>query len=246
VILSLEDLGGDRGLLARYIRQSRLLVQTVGAEGAIVYHNGCETRTSAYEVNEQDPTGAGDVFAAAFLLRLFETDDAVEAARYANSAASFVVEGVGIANVPTREQVEWRLRYGRLRDKIRSRGCMGRVYALANQKGGVGKTTTQSNLWGRNLAYMGQENAPRGCGPAGQRHQQSGVNKTALSRSIYDVLIGAESPLSLITLTGRIGLDLLPSSPALAGAEVELVDLLGARCVCGGRWRKSANDTILR
>jgi len=118
VILSLEDLGGDRGLLARYIRQSRLLVQTVGAEGAIVYHNGCETRTSAYEVNEQDPTGAGDVFAAAFLLRLFETDDAVEAARYANSAASFVVEGVGIANVPTREQVEWRLRYGRLRDKI--------------------------------------------------------------------------------------------------------------------------------
>lgn len=118
VILSLEDLGGDRDLLTRYIHQSRLLVQTVGSEGAIVYHGGCATRTLAYEVVELDPTGAGDVFAAAFLLRLFETNDAIEAARYANSAASFVVEGVGIANVPTREQVEWRLRYGRLRGTI--------------------------------------------------------------------------------------------------------------------------------
>jgi len=103
---------------------------------------------------------------------------------------------------------------------------MGRVYALANQKGGVGKTTTAVNL-GAYLAYMGKRTLLVDVDPQANATSSLGVNKTALSRSIYDVLIGAESPLSLITLTGRIGLDLLPSSPALAGAEVELVDLPG-------------------
>jgi sugar/nucleoside kinase (ribokinase family) len=65
---------------------------------------------------EVDPTGAGDVFAAAFLVRLQETEDPVQAARFANAVASFCVEGPGVAGIPTREQVEERLSISRLVD----------------------------------------------------------------------------------------------------------------------------------
>jgi sugar/nucleoside kinase (ribokinase family) len=53
-----------------------------------------------------DPTGAGDVFATAFLIRLAETGDPGQAARFANVTASFSVEGWGMAAIPTRLQVE--------------------------------------------------------------------------------------------------------------------------------------------
>lgn len=115
VVLSLQDLGGDERRLERYIRQARILVLTVGEEGAIVYRDGIRTRVPAYDVIETDPTGAGDVFAAAFLIRYHETADPIEAARFANCVASFCVEGIGTTNLPTRDRVEWRLQHGRLR-----------------------------------------------------------------------------------------------------------------------------------
>ncbi len=55
--------------------------------------------------DELDPTGAGDIFATAFLLRLDETGDPLDAARYANVTASFGVEGQGVSGIPTHEQV---------------------------------------------------------------------------------------------------------------------------------------------
>jgi len=115
VVLSLQDLGGDRTQLERYIRRAKLLVLTVGEDGAIVYQHGRSARMPAFEVVEIDPTGAGDVFAAAFLIRYHETSDALEAARFANCVASFCVENIGASGLATREQVEWRLRHGRLR-----------------------------------------------------------------------------------------------------------------------------------
>jgi len=115
VVLSLQDLGGDRAQLERYKQRAKLLVLTVGEDGAIVYQHGRSIRMPAYEVAEVDPTGAGDVFAAAFLIRYYETSDALEAARFANCVASFCVEGVGASGLATREQVEQRLRHGRLR-----------------------------------------------------------------------------------------------------------------------------------
>jgi len=115
IVLSLPDLGGDQEQLAYYVRKARLLVLTIGANGAIVYQRGEPTHVPAYEVIEVDPTGAGDTFAAAFFIRYYETGDALEAARFANCVASFCVEGVGASNLPTRQQVEHRLRYGRLR-----------------------------------------------------------------------------------------------------------------------------------
>jgi len=115
VVLSLEDLGGDRERLERYRRRARTFVLTVGRDGAIVYAQGREERVPAYLVAEVDPTGAGDLFATGYLVRLFETGDVVEAARFANCVASFAVEALGSANIPSREQVEERLRHGRLR-----------------------------------------------------------------------------------------------------------------------------------
>jgi 1D-myo-inositol 3-kinase len=115
VFVSADDLWGDRALLRDWVRWAPLLVLTVGKEGAIVYHSGRQRRFPAYVVSEVDPTGAGDVFAAAYLVRLSETGDPYEAAQYANCAASFVVEGVGATCIPTRDEVERRLRHGRLR-----------------------------------------------------------------------------------------------------------------------------------
>jgi sugar/nucleoside kinase (ribokinase family) len=115
VVMSLEDVGRDRERLASYVRQSRLLVLTLGPQGAVVFQGGREQRVPAYVAEEADPTGAGDVFATAYLVRFAATRDAIEAARFANCAASFVVEAVGAANMPSMEQVEFRMRGGLLR-----------------------------------------------------------------------------------------------------------------------------------
>jgi sugar/nucleoside kinase (ribokinase family) len=116
LIFSPEDAGGDLALVRRYAELARLAVVTDHRNGCVVWHAGRQERYPAFEVDEVDPTGAGDVFAAAFLLRYAETRDSAAAARYANCVASFVVEGRGPAVIPTHEQVEHRLRTGRLRD----------------------------------------------------------------------------------------------------------------------------------
>ena len=115
VVLSMEDLGNDRAALAHYARLARLLVLTLGPDGAMLIQQGRETRVPAFDVPEADPTGAGDVFAAAFMIRYHETGDALVAATFANCVASFVIESVGPANVPTRGQVQKRLAHGALR-----------------------------------------------------------------------------------------------------------------------------------
>jgi len=114
-ILSMEDVGGDIDELERLRRLARLLVLTDGRHGALVYDGERTVRVPAYDVREVDPTGAGDVFAAAYLLRFYESRDPVDAARYGNCVASFLVETAGATRVPDREQVEERLRIGRLR-----------------------------------------------------------------------------------------------------------------------------------
>jgi chromosome partitioning protein len=102
---------------------------------------------------------------------------------------------------------------------------MGRVCAVANQKGGVGKTTTVVNL-GAYLAAAGQRILVVDIDPQANATGSLGIDKYHLLRSIYDSIV-AEVPLDqALTLTSRLGLDLIPSSPALAGAEVELVPML--------------------
>jgi sugar/nucleoside kinase (ribokinase family) len=117
VILSPEDVGHDHERLEQFAEWSPLLVLTLGPRGADVYHDGEVTHVPAFEAAQVDPTGAGDVFAAAYIIRLYECGDIIEAARFANCVASFVVEARGAANLPSREQVAWRLEHGRLRNQ---------------------------------------------------------------------------------------------------------------------------------
>jgi sugar/nucleoside kinase (ribokinase family) len=83
---------------------------TRGYNGADVCRNGEWRHIEPFPAEAVDPTGAGDIFAAAFLIRLHETGDVWEATRFAGCAASFVVEGEGISAVPDGRQIEERLR----------------------------------------------------------------------------------------------------------------------------------------
>jgi chromosome partitioning protein len=102
---------------------------------------------------------------------------------------------------------------------------MGRIYTLANQKGGVGKTTTAINL-GAYLAYYGQRVLLVDIDPQANATSCLGVDKNAVRGGIYQVLIHQAPPAAHILHNPRLKLSLLPSSPALAGAEVELVNEL--------------------
>jgi len=98
------------------------------------------------------------------------------------------------------------------------------IYALANQKGGVGKTTTAVNV-GACLAQWGQRVLLVDVDPQANATSSLGVDKRAVPLSTYDLLV-REVPLARVVCpTGRERLDLVPASPALAGATVELVSL---------------------
>ncbi|MCL6581417.1 MAG: AAA family ATPase [Firmicutes bacterium] len=99
---------------------------------------------------------------------------------------------------------------------------MGRVIAVANQKGGVGKTTTSINL-GACLAEMGQRVLIVDLDPQGHVSSGLGVEKSRIERCMYDVIIGGVSLKEIIIPTAFKNLWLAPSTIDLAGAELELV-----------------------
>lgn len=101
VVLSIDDLGGDEGLIDEMAGQCRLLVVTEGPRGARVYWNRDQRRLPAPTVEEIDPTGCGDIFAACFFVRLYQTRDPWEAARFANALAAAGVTRRGVQGVPT-------------------------------------------------------------------------------------------------------------------------------------------------
>jgi len=105
-VLSREDVGGDDDYIADLARLARLLVITDGWHGATIYMDGASQRVPPRSTSEVDPTGAGDVFATSFLLRLAETGDPLVAARFANVTASMSVEAPGMDSIPYRDRVE--------------------------------------------------------------------------------------------------------------------------------------------
>jgi sugar/nucleoside kinase (ribokinase family) len=86
---------------------SRILAVTEGAEGTRLYWNGDVRRFRSPAIAEvMDTTGAGDIFAAAFFVRLYTTRDPWEAARFATQLASLSVTRSGLDSIPTLEEIE--------------------------------------------------------------------------------------------------------------------------------------------
>ncbi len=100
-----------------------------------------------------------------------------------------------------------------------------KIYTLVNQKGGVGKTTSTINV-AAYLAKMGQRVLVVDLDPQANATSCLGVDKLGVQGGTYEALLGEEEIFPYILLNERLNLSLLPSSPSLAGAEVELVDEL--------------------
>ncbi|HRQ22024.1 MAG TPA: PfkB family carbohydrate kinase [Anaerolineales bacterium] len=106
VVLSVEDVRRDLEQVERMAHHTRLLCLTEGESGAVLYWNGDRRRFRSPAIEEADATGAGDIFAAAFFVRLYQTRDPWEAARFATSLAAYSVARAGLDGIPTREEIE--------------------------------------------------------------------------------------------------------------------------------------------
>lgn len=106
VVLSIEDVRGDEALVRSYAQYCPLVALTRGAQGATLFLDSLPHPIPAFPANEHDPTGAGDVFAAALLLHLRETNNPLAAAHFAACTAALSIAGPGHSHIPERAAVE--------------------------------------------------------------------------------------------------------------------------------------------
>src|SRR3954447_24119943 len=101
---------------------------------------------------------------------------------------------------------------------------MAKIFCVANQKGGVGKTTTAVNL-AAGLAQLDQCVLLIDLDPQGNATIGAGINKSELASSVYEVLLGMSDIATARKRSENGGFDVLPANRELAGAEVEMVEL---------------------
>jgi sugar/nucleoside kinase (ribokinase family) len=105
VVISVEDVQGNEDLIEEYVQKTQVLVVTEGFNGARVYWHGDVRRFSAPTVEVVDPTGAGDIFAAVFFARMHTIRDPWLSAEQAVQLASQSVTRIGLAGIPTPEEI---------------------------------------------------------------------------------------------------------------------------------------------
>jgi sugar/nucleoside kinase (ribokinase family) len=105
-VISIEDVRGNEDIIEEMASSVRVLAVTEGAHGARLYWNGDLRRFRPPQMDEIDPTGAGDIFATAFFYRLNATRDPWEAARFATNLASYSVMRYGLNGVPLPDEVQ--------------------------------------------------------------------------------------------------------------------------------------------
>jgi sugar/nucleoside kinase (ribokinase family) len=106
VVVSTEDLAGDEKQIEYMAAHTRILVVTEAAAGARLFWHGDQRRFLAPEMPEVDATGAGDIFAAAFFIRLLATRDPWESARFATQLSAYSVTRSGLKAIPTAEEIQ--------------------------------------------------------------------------------------------------------------------------------------------
>jgi pfkB family carbohydrate kinase len=110
IFVSDEDLIGGRDDALVWTTSGAIIALTESHRGAQIWSDGIWRRMPAFPEEEVDPTGAGDTFATAFLIRLHEGAGIDEAARFGAAAASLSIGGIGAAAMPSRDQIEERMR----------------------------------------------------------------------------------------------------------------------------------------
>ncbi len=116
-VVSTDDMS-DHTLINRWAQITPVLIVTSGARGARLHYEGAWHEIAAFPAHEVDPTGAGDVLAAAYAIRYRETNDPLESAHFASAAAGLSVEAQGTGGIPTRAQIEERRRSAPDRERL--------------------------------------------------------------------------------------------------------------------------------
>lgn len=104
-VISQEDVAGDEARIQRMVSSAQVFAVTEAAQGTRIYDRGREHALLAPQVEEVDPTGAGDIFATAFFIRLHYGDDPLEAGRVATRVAAQSVRRSGLDGIPTADEV---------------------------------------------------------------------------------------------------------------------------------------------
>jgi sugar/nucleoside kinase (ribokinase family) len=118
MVVSISDLFGDRDALNHILTSVKIGIETLGPDGCRIFYQGDVFHVPVERREEVDPTGAGDIFSAAFLIKYHQTRDFIEAAQFANACASLSVGAVGLAGVPKLSKVE---------------NCAARIYPCCDQ-----------------------------------------------------------------------------------------------------------------